>query len=311
MPFVINPYIYSAASYFKTATYTGTGANQSFTGCGFQPDLIFTKRSVGGSQTWNVQDSTRGISESLAFDSSNATLTGLSNYVTSFDADGFSIGNNSLVNTNTSTYQYWAFKKAPLVMDIVSYTGNATNRTIAHSLGVTPNFIIIKRRSGSALWTAYHDQVTGTATKNFNWDATSGLSLTTDSTVFNDTTPTSSVFSVGTSNQTNANTSTYIAYLFANVTGAVSIGQYTGNGSSSGPSVTCGFLPSALTVFRASGTGLALPTTYGTDQTLSWVDTGTVDSSDFVDFTATGFNIKTTSGQWNGSALPYCYIAWK
>lgn len=296
---------------FKTGGYTGTGADQSFSGFGFQPDLIITKRSSGGNQAWNLQDSTRGISASLTLDSSGAELTGLTDYVTVFGADGFTVGANALVNNSGSSYQYWGWKKTSLVMDIVAYTGNGSNRTINHNLGATPNFIIVKRRNATALWTAYHDQLASAAQNNYNWNAAAGMAVSTDSTVWNDTAPTSSVFSVGTSNLTNANTSTYIAYLFANVAGSVSFGKYTGNGSTSGPSVSCGFQPTTVIIFRSAGTGRSIPIVYSSTESMTFTDVGTRDTTNFMDFVASGFNIKTNSSNYNTSALEYQYCAFK
>jgi hypothetical protein len=134
---------------------------------------------------------------------------------------------------------------------IVSYTGTGANATLGHGLGVTPKMIIFKKRNGAPNWSVYHTSIG--ATKYLELNTTAASQTATDR--FNDTEPTSSVFSVGTENQTNASSGTYIAYCFAEKKGFSKFGSYTGNGSSNGTFVYTGFKPAFLIMKRTNSAG--------------------------------------------------------
>ena len=134
--------------------------------------------------------------------------------ITAFNTNGFKLeGNGSLTNSSGNTYSSWNFRQAPGFFDIVQYTGNGSNRTIAHSLGCVPGFMMVKRLENAANWACYHRgaQTTGAQLTQLN---DSGAAFTAND-IWNNTAPTSTHFSVGTSGNTNNNGETYIAYLFA------------------------------------------------------------------------------------------------
>ena len=157
-----------------------------------------------------IYDTERGVNKQLRTSSSAAETTG-SNTLTSFNNDGITIGNDTMINRNGDNHVAWNFRKAKGFFDIVTYTGNGANRTIDHSLGCIPGSIWIKQLNGAGEWINYHCgigaekflQLNNTEPKN------------DDASVFQDTEPTASVFSLGTHAYVNGNGNTYIAYLFA------------------------------------------------------------------------------------------------
>jgi hypothetical protein len=134
---------------------------------------------------------------------------------------------------------------------VVTYTGTGANATVGHGLGVAPNFIILKSRNNADNWYAYHSSIGNTGALNPN---TTGATIT-NSGYWNNTSPTSSVFSVGTITSFSSSW-TYVAYCFAAVAGYSAFGSYTGNGSSDGPFVYCGFRPRWIMLKSSSGTGV-------------------------------------------------------
>ena len=251
-----------AGKYFNTITWSGTGSGstRSLTGVGFQPDWVWTKsRSAGYDH--QIYDAVRGAgsTKSISSNSSNSEAQGnvaLYGYVSAFNSDGFTGTNgtdgsipSAYYNQSGQTYVAWNWKESVTAgFDIVSYTGTGANRTVAHNLGVAPKMIIVKATNLTAFWQVYNADVGATKTMYLN--ATNAA--TTDSTSWNNTAPTSSVFTVGTNSDVNSNTYSYIAYLFAEVAGYSKFGSYTGNGSADGPFVYTGFRPAYVMVKSTS-----------------------------------------------------------
>jgi hypothetical protein len=164
----------------------------------------------------------------------------------------FDLQNSFQLSYNNNNQARWHFRRAPGFFDVVCYTGTGSATTISHNLGVVPEMMIFKPRSSGSGWGVYH-----VALGNNYY---SPLEETTgkygpNSTMFNNTTPTSSVFTVGTNAITNGSSVTYVAYLFASLTGVSKVGSYTGNGSSQ--TINCGFTAGARFVLikRTDSTG--------------------------------------------------------
>ena len=238
--------------YFQTVLYTGNGGTQDITLPGdtdLQPDLIWTKgRNIAAGSI--LTDSVRGVNRQLQA-ASNALEETLTTVHTAFNSDGFSLGSNGNVNTDGNTYVGWCWKEtATAGFDIVTATGNATAKTISHSLSAVPHVMISKEKSGSVNdWTVYHH-------KNTSAPETDSLILnetnaTSDqNTHWNDTSPTSSVFTVGTGSVVNRDSSTYVYYLWSEKQGYSKFGKYTGNGNADGPFVYTGFRPAFVITKR-------------------------------------------------------------
>jgi hypothetical protein len=251
-----DPTIVEGDDYFNTVLYTGTGSSQSITGVGFQPDFVWIKERNGAADH-GLYDAVRGVQQQLE---SNTTTdeTTESTGLTAFGTNGFTVGSLAQLNTNNDTYVAWNWKESTTSkFDIVTYTGNGSARTISHNLGVVPNMIIVKARTTASTdqgWAVYHSA--NTAAPETDYLLLNSTAATADlDTVWNDTLPTSSVFSVGTNALVNANNDTYVAYLFANVAGYSAFGSFTANADANGPFVFCNFFPSFVIVKNTSRAG--------------------------------------------------------
>ena len=257
------------SEYFNTIVWSGDGSTpRSITGVGFQPDLIWTKpRSTAddhllmdvirgtGNQKWL---STNSVSaEGIAYNNAN---------VTSLDSDGFTVGTTGGTNQLNATSRApvaWNWKaggsgsantngsisstvsvNADAGFSIVEYTGNSTaGATVGHGLGVAPKVIITKSSSTNiGNWGVYHYGVDATSPEDYMLNLNLGNARTNSNLWWNDTAPTSTVFTVGTSNDVNGS-SDYIAYCFAEVEGYSKFGSYEGNGSSDGTFIALPFKP--------------------------------------------------------------------
>ena len=242
------PTIKKPSSYMDVLTYTGNGAaSQDITSLSFSPDLVWLK-SRTDAYDHRLKDSTRGdfaLFSNLTNAESAYSLAFLSNGIRP------TLGYND--NISSKQYVAWAWDESPIAgMDIVGYTGTGSATTIAHSLGVAPKMMIVKSRSRAGdNWDVYHASVGATGRLYLN------LTNATDTSIapWNNTAPTSSVFTVGTAGDTNATGVTYIAYLFAEVEGFSKFGSYTGNGVVDGPFVWCGFRPRWVMVKMTNAAG--------------------------------------------------------
>jgi len=230
---------------FATVLYTGNGTaigsgGKVITGVGFQPDMVVIKNR-DAADSWMVFDSVRGATKYWEWDSTDDEATSTES-LTSFDADGFTLGNHVAVNTNTEDYVAYCFKITAGFFDIQTYVGTGVAKTETHSLTTVPNFMMVKNLDNGAGYSTdvYYSSfpVSDPETDIMLLDASNAIS---DQPAWNDTAPTSSVFSVGAWNATNGNTDNHVAYLFANVPGFCKIGYYEGNGSADGPFQYLGF----------------------------------------------------------------------
>ena len=309
------PRIKKPSLYFDAVTYNGTGATQSITGLGFSPDLLWTKgRSLA--QNNNLFDTLR---RSKRFRSDTTGAEALTTVM--LDSNGFTLGTETESNNSGSTFVAWAWDKSPIAgMDIVSYTGNGSaGKRINHNLGVPPKMIIAKQRSGSGgNWSVYHASLPSA----FNVAGTQViyLNLTNanaqDFNVWDSNNPSTTQFSLGASSVSNANNETYIAYCFAEVEGFSKFGSYTGNGSTDGPFVYCGFRPRWVMIKMSSGIGDWYLFDTARD-TLNATQLGLIPNSSgsettytgWGDITSNGFKIRRTDAAWNTNAGTYIFAA--
>jgi len=338
------PTISDPGKHFKTVLYTGDSNNgRSITGLGFKPDLVWLK---GRTTAYNnlLVDSVRGAGNILFSDSTSGERGLGISLVNSFNSDGFGVNyfyetsSNASANGSSTNYVAWCWRAGagttstntdgsiPSVVSvnqdagfsIVSYTSNGTSgATVGHNLNKTPSFIIVKMRSsqavGSADWAVYHKSLG--ATKNVWLNATNGQN--TSSAYWNNTEPTSSVFSLGNDLDTNhTNGYNYIAYCWAEIEGFSKFGIYVGNGNADGPMVYTGGKPAFLMIKR-------------TDTTNDWVIKDSSRNSinptnldlyantsqievlfNQIDFLSNGFKIRNTNASTNASGGTYIFACW-
>jgi hypothetical protein len=235
-------------------TYEGDGTTpKSLAGVAFSPDLVWIKNRDNNTDH-NITDSVRGNNKQLYTNILLAETT-FTSIVKSLDVAGFTIGNNARVNTLNESYVAWCWKKDPAYgLDIVTYSGDddANPQSVPHNLGVTPEMIVVKCRSdGSTNWITYHNGVNGGTDPE---DYAVFLNLTDaqqdSATRWNDTAPTSSIFTAGTSISEAGRT--FVAYLFASIPGFSKVFSYLGNADADGPFIHCGFRPRFLLMKNTS-----------------------------------------------------------
>ncbi len=299
-------------AYFQTVLYTGNATARSITNTGnsdLQPDWIWIKSRSTTHQPV-LTDSVRGTGKELRSDTADPESS-LGN-ITAFNSDGFSIGTRGEVNNSGSNFVAWQWKKVAGVFDIQTYSGASNTRTISHNLGVVPKAMLFKRLDDGA-WIVYHVDAGG-ADKYLVLNTNAAVDTAT--TLFNNTVPTSSVFSVGNTNSTNGSDIDYVVYLFGNKQGVSKCGSYTGNGNADGPMIVTGMKPAWLLIKE-------------TTQTRNWVlydnkrvgynpnqyeflpDTENVEdtSTTKVDLLSNGFKIRASHSTVNQSGETYIYIA--
>ena len=304
------------SAYFQTAIYTGNGSTIDIVNDGnsdLQPDLLWFK-SRSNATDHGIQDSVRGNSLALQSNTNGADGSVGTSQITAIGSDGFSLASGGDVNTNTRTYVCWQWKEtADAGFDIVTYTGNGSNRTISHSLSAVPHMMIVKNRDEAEEWTVYHGA--NTAAPATDYLSLNSTAATADSnTRWNDTTPTSSVFTVGTSDVVNKNGVAYIAYLFSEKQGYSKFGNYTGNANADGTFVYTGFKPAWVMVKKSSATNNWViqdtkrnPHNMMTEFLMANVSDAESTGLNF-DFLSNGFKLRSNSGGSN-SAATYIYMA--
>lgn len=304
------PAIVQGNKYFDVVTRTSPGSGQTISSLQFQPDLIWDKtRSTTGENS--LIDSSRGVSKSLVANTTSSEAT-YATFFTAFTSNGFTTGAGDW--PNTTTVVDWAWKKgATPGFDIVLYSGNSAGRTISHALGVAPKFMIVKARNDAVDWAVWHASLAsptaGFLALNSNASASSSVSI------WNNTLPTSSVFSVGNYPTTNASPFSYVAYLWSEIAGFSRFGTYTGNGSSDGPFVFCGFRPRFVMIKRTSGVGgwylmdTSRSASNVVDNLLFAETTGATLTSTTLDIVSNGFKIRNTSADYNASGSTHIFAA--
>ena len=303
------------SDYFNTKLYTGNGGAQTITGVNFEPNLIWIKQR-NGTGNHVVTDTVRTVDYQLHTNTTDADSS-LTNNVTSTNSDGFVVNTDGEVNGSSDTYVAWNWKEQAGVMDIVTYTGNGSNRTIAHNLGVKPAVMIHKGRSNTYNWGVYHHALSPSNERSLNFNTNGAVNVDDGGVYYNSTDPTSSVFSLGTNVGYNANSATYVAYLFAEKQGYSKFGSYTGNGDVDGSTIWCGFSPAFIMI---KCTDLARvwrmwdnkrdvdnPNTANFQANASNAEYD--DPSVSIDFLSSGFKVRSTDSSYNGSGNSYVYMA--
>jgi len=274
------PAIKDGTANFQTTLYTGNGtaigsggnAVSQSENSTFQPDFVWIRRRNAAVEH-ALTDAVRGVTKELSSNATGAEET-VAEGITTFGSSGFTVGSDGSYNANTGTYAAWQWKangsgssnedgsinttatsvNTAAGISISTYTGNATSgATIGHGLGVAPDVIIVKNRDAADAWQVYHSGVASDPATDYLVLNTTAASVDNVNR-WNDTAPTSSVFSLGNAVEVNTNTEDYVAYCFAGVDGFSKFGSYTGNGSADGPFIFTGFRPAFVMTKRTNST---------------------------------------------------------
>ncbi len=326
--------INKSTDYFNTKLYNGTGSSNAITGVGFQPDFTWIKRR-NSATAHHLHNAISGATKVLNSNTSNAESTDAQK-LSSFDSDGFTVGTNGDANNSSGTFASWNWKangagsantdgtinstvsvNSTAGFSIVSYTGNGTSgATVGHGLGVAPSMIIEKGRSVTDDWLIYHKSLGATYGLALN-NTTASASSTG---YWNDTEPTSSLFTIGNNGKVNTNGGTHIAYCFAEKTGYSKFGSYGGNQNADGNFIYLGFKPAFVMIKRYSAGN---PTTtnwnifdtkrdgYNGKNENLFPNTSDAESSgnNRIDMLSNGFKLRTTTADINNNGHDYIYMA--
>ena len=232
--------------------------------------------------------------------SSHAGMGGQANTNSTFGSSNFAGGTQSTVSANTTAG-----------FSIGTYTGTGSNATIGHGLGSTPSVIFVKKRNSAGDWNSFHNSLGNTGAMQLDHTGT----FYTNSTIWNNTSPTSSVFSVGTWTYTNASSDTYVFYALAEKKGYSKFGSYTGNGNADGTFVYTGFRVGWVMIKRTDGANgwyiydsTRDPENQNTKALLP-AETDAEQDESGMDLLSNGFKLRNTDGSKNGSGNSYIYMA--
>ena len=320
---------------FSTYVYEGDSAgNRDITNnidVSGKGGIVWIKSRSSGLD-YHIFNTDSGLNKYMVTNSAAAESTiggGDSNYnntLKSFNADGFSLGSSNIVN-GSDDFVSWTFRKQEKFFDMVTYTGNGSNRTISHSLGSVPGVMIIKRTDDSDNWFVYHANAPSPTTSYLKLNNSSASQSDGSGVIWNSTAPTSTVFSVGTDGGVNGSGGTYVAYLFAhnNSDGpfgegsdkdAINCGTYSGNGSINGPTINIGWEPQWVLIKRTNTSehwalfDAMRGITTDNDARLEASDSGTENTGfDWIELTSKGFQLKKDDAGVNASGSTYVYMA--
>ena len=318
---------------FKTHLFTGTGASNAQTfpeTTAMQPDIVWIKNRDAA----DFHVFANSISGATKYVETNDSLVQTTNAesVKSFDSDGFTVGTQNEVNTNTEDFVSWNWKmgttsgiggspsitptaysfNAAAGQSIIQYTGTGVAGTLPHGLGATPQMIIVRNLAGGYNWMVYHEAM-NSAGRQLKLNTSGAWTLVT--TIWNNTLPTASLFSVGTNSETNQSADTLLAYCFTSIKGYSKFGKYVGNGNADGTFVYTGFRPSwVLIKAYEDAEGWYMyddkRAGYNADNNILFANSDSVeDTTDTVDLLSNGFKLRATGGAYNGSGYNYSYSA--
>ena len=317
---------------FATKLWTGNGTARTITN-----DIDLTD---GGGLVWIKNrddthwhflcDTVRGVNKAV-HTNSNSEETTTTSSVYQFNTDGFNIGGAGIVNSNTDDFASWTWRVKPGFFTIKEYTGTGAAQTVSHDLGCKPGMIWIKNKSGNGEWSGWHKSLTNQTTYRMPFGGGGGeAEQGPASNYWNSTAPTDTHFTVGSSSHLSASGATFIAYLFADgnetegqIFGSggdqsiMKMGSYTGNNSTSGPTVTLGWDPQYLLVKARSMSnswaiqdnerGITISSPPRIDASSNAAEFSNADNN--IQLLPTGFQIKGTGGTYNDNGVTYMYVA--
>jgi len=306
--------------YFQVKTYTGNYTDaHAITLDGsedMQPDMVWIKDRDDTS--WHqITDAVRGATKTLYPNETNAETTD-TNYVQSFDSDGFTVGVNNANNQSGADIVAWCWKESATAgFDILTFEGNSTDDTdISHNLSAVPHFMIVRNFDAAKDWCVYHHKNTSAPETDLLVLNTTAATTDTDDR-WSDEAPTSSVFTVGDSSQLNASSNTSIAYLWSEKQGFSKFGSYVGtNSGANGPFIYTGFRPAFILIKNITSAADwhirdNKRSTYNPSINFLMPDASDaeVTAGEAIDILSNGFKIKANGLKVQDSGHTYIYMA--
>ena len=316
--------INNPGAYFSVVKWSGDGTSpRTISGVGFQPGLTILK-ARDSAQYWYTYDSVRGagVSSELHLDMTEAegAAGGTTGYLSAFNSDGFVVtagtSNDNVTNDGALTYCSWNWKEdATSGFDILIYTGTGSAHTISHNLSAVPHLMIHKGRTDAYSWITYHH-------KNTDAPETDHLTIESSSATadsvyeWNDTAPTSSVWTVGSGSGSNENTKTYVSYLWSEKQGYSKFSNFLGNGNADGQFIYMGFRPAMVIFKKTSGSNVWMlmdnqrsPSNPCKEYLKPSLANAENNDEDVCDFLSNGVKLRASNGKYNESGSTYVYIA--
>jgi hypothetical protein len=335
--------INKSTDHHGTMTWSGNNSTQTITfaayngSAQFQPDWTWIKQR-NGTADHRIVDAVRGATKDI-YSNLTAVEGTNTNGLTAFNSDGFVLGSDGGYNGSGGTYVGWSWKagttgsgttggsgtakdyqysvNTTAGFSIIKYKGNGTaGHTIPHHLGAVPKMIIVKCTESVHNWQVLHQGLAdNSGTKNLELNSTSAV--LTDSTTWNNTAPTSTVFTLGSTNPTNQSSSNFnfVAYCFAEKTGYSKFGSYEGNGNDNGQFIYTGFKPAWIMIKRTDGADTwrmydNKRIGFNVDNNPLFANDTTTESTDNdIDFLSNGFKIRRNSGSVNTNGANNIYMA--
>jgi len=313
--------------YFNTVLWTGNGSTMTITDVGFNADLVWTKLR-SGTDDHRLFDKVRGINKYVK---SNSTAAQTTDAILSTTSDGYSLASAGEVTANTGTFVGWNWlangagssnsdgsvtstvsASTTAGFSIVTWTGTGATATIGHGLGVKPEMIWIKNTGAVENWIVYHAGI-GSG-NNLKLNLADAQQDTTGA--FNDTDPTTSVFTVHTNTNANQSGQPMVAYCFASKKGYSKVGTYIGSGETDGPFVYTGFAPQFVLFKRSTGSAgdwqlwdRKRDPFNPTELAIHANASGGASNDQDIDILSNGFKIRSNAGHLNNSTTSFAYIA--
>ena len=314
--------------YFNTVLYVGNQSTNNITGVGFQPDWVWLKdRDVA--EHHNLYDVVRGTPVAIRTSMANpegADVNGL----TSFNSDGFTLGNGTNQNLNNSKFVSWNWKVGGSAsnntdgntttsvsvnqtagISIMTWAGDGNESTIGHGLGASPEYIIFKERDGGESWRVWSKYSPDTSTK--------ALALNLADAAFSQTnwigTISNSIITIGSDSSINTSGNNYVAYAFSPIKGYSKFGSYKGNGNADGAFVYTGFSPS-MVIFKNTGASQDWVIKDNKRPGFNQVNDVLYPNGAYaeghgadIDFVSNGFKCRTTAANTNQNGSTFIYMA--
>ena len=331
------PTIIQGNKHFAPTLYEGNGTaigsgGKTISDLEFKPDLVWIKnRDATDDNT--LFDSSRGVTKLVESNTTDAETTQTES-LTSFTSSGYTLGSLAQVNTSSESFVSWNWKtnggttssntegsitstvqaNTTAGFSIVQYTGTGSAATIGHGLSTAPTFIAVKNLDDTSSWYVYMNATRANNANTYYMRFDSDDSQSDTGAVWNDTSPTSTVFSVGGEDTSNKASTDFVAYCWTDIDAFSKIGQFTGNNNADGAFIYTGFKPAFLMVKGLSvGNGWTVWDSARSpinplDTALFWNTTGADDTGNTIDFLSNGFKLRSSNADFNGSYI-YGYMA--